>query len=346
MAATVTENLVRATRDRRAQAAAGAVVVSAAAVAGKLGIDRLTGDDGPSRAYRLKHGESVKDGVRRIAHGRADDAVERLDSAANGDLGAGIHEARKDLKKLRSLLRLARDGLGDATYSRENRRFRDAGRRLSDARDAEVKLETLAALENRFEDALPDRAADGLRERLEGDRADELDEARGQLDAAAIEIATGRERIGDWPLTGSGWSLLEPGIRRSYRRSRKRMARVREEPSSECVHEWRKRTKDHWYHLRLISGADREALGAEADQVHELSGLLGDHHDLEVLADRIRSDPAAFQDRHDQAALLLAIAKRQDELLVEGLALGERLYEEKPGAFAERIEKRWKAWRN
>jgi hypothetical protein len=70
-----------------------------------------------------------------------------------GDLNPAVHEARKDLKKLRAVLRLVRDDLGDAVYRSENVRFRDAGRMLSGARDAHVRVETLAALRERFDDA-------------------------------------------------------------------------------------------------------------------------------------------------------------------------------------------------
>ena len=44
--------------------------------------------------------------------------------------GAAVHEARKDTKKLRSVLRLVRESLGDSNYRRENNRFRDAARNL------------------------------------------------------------------------------------------------------------------------------------------------------------------------------------------------------------------------
>ena len=46
-----------------------------------------------------------------------------------------MHEARKDLKKLRALLRMTRGELGDATFRRENPCFRDAGRELAGVRD-------------------------------------------------------------------------------------------------------------------------------------------------------------------------------------------------------------------
>ena len=53
------------------------------------------------------------------------------------------------------MLRLLRDDLGAKTFKAENRRFRDAGRLLAASRDAEVKMQTLAALERRFGGELP-----------------------------------------------------------------------------------------------------------------------------------------------------------------------------------------------
>ena len=150
--------LVRAARDRHAQLAAGLVAGAGAAIAAtKAALERR--EDGGAepvedRTYRLRRKEPAPDGIRRVARGRADDALEQLREGAEGDLSPAVHEARKDLKKLRSVLRLVRDDLGDAVYRSENVRFRDAGRMLSGARDAQVKLETLAALRERFDDRL------------------------------------------------------------------------------------------------------------------------------------------------------------------------------------------------
>ncbi len=107
------------------------------------------------RAYRLKRGESAADGLRRVARGRAEKAVARLRGAGPGDTADAIHGARKDLKKLRTVLRVVRADLGKRSFQTESGSFRDAGRQLSDSRDAEVKLATLKGLEERFGDELP-----------------------------------------------------------------------------------------------------------------------------------------------------------------------------------------------
>lgn len=339
--------IARAATDRRAQVVVGAAAAGAAALAAKAGIDRLSaGDGGPSRKYRLKHGEGAKEGLRRVAAGRAGHALEQLDSARNGSFAAGVHEARKDLKKLRSVLRLSRDGLGEKAYRRENERYRDAARRLSAARDAEVKLQTLTSLEDRFGDELPGGAVAGLRSELEDERPREAQEEHlDQLERATAAIAAGRSEIRKWNFKRGGWDLLEPGLRRSYRRGRKSMGRTREDPSDENVHEWRKRVKDLWYHLRIVRGASPDVLGETADRAHELSDLLGGHHDLAVLRLDVRSRDGAFDEGVQRAALLSAIRRRQGELVADAFEIGEPLYAEKPKEFSRRIEAYWTAWR-
>jgi CHAD domain-containing protein len=307
--------------------------------------------EGPSRAYRLKRKESGPDGIRRIAAGQLDDAVEHLRDGLEQDFATAIHEARKDLKKARAVLRLVRARLGDELYRAENDRLRDAGRMLSAVRDAEVKLDTVRALRDHFPEEMPAAPYESLVAALEGERR-ELTDRRAALadawrsaDQAAAMIEASRARIDDWPLEGPAWKLVKKGLATSYRRSRKRFRDTVSEPTPETVHEWRKRVKDLWYHLRLIRGSWPEMLGGLADQTHELSDLLGDHHDLTVLGEDVRSREAELGDGDELDGLLELIERRQDELLEAAIPIGERLYAEDPKPFVRRIRCYWRAWR-
>jgi CHAD domain-containing protein len=298
----------------------------------------------PSRSYRLKTEEAPAEGVRRIALGRIGKALERLKGVEGDELAAAIHGARKNLKKLRGVLRLVRDELGRKTFKAENRRYRDAGRLLSGSRDAEVKLQTLLALRHRFED-LPENAVERWEGALETER-DELaaamrGESEGRIGQAIDAIEAGRDAIGRWPLRTDSWALVGPGLSTSYKDGRKAMKRVLTDSSAENVHEWRKRAKDLWYQLQIVRDAWPQPLGATVDQADELADLLGDHHDLALLAD----DLQARDDLGDRGAFENAIAKRQHELLEAALGIGRRLYAEKPKAFRRRLERYWLAWR-
>jgi len=300
--------------------------------------------DMPSRSYRLKTDEPPAEGLRRIALGRTESALERLDGIEGDELATAIHGARKDLKKLRGLLRLVRGELGEKRFKAENRRYREAGRLLSGSRDAEVKLETLASLRRGSPD-LPAAAGTSWAGMLESER-DELAAAaradsEGRIAAATREIGKGRRKVPKWPLRTDSWALVAPGLASGYREGRRAMKRVRADPSAANLHEWRKRAKDLWYQLRIVRDAWPELLGATADQAHALTDLLGDHHDLAVLGDDLRSR----EEIGDRDAFHAAIEKRQDELLGAALGIGRRLYAENPKAFRRRLERYWLAWR-
>src|SRR5919198_6024653 len=147
-----------------------------------------------ARSFRFLAGETVPDGLRRIARGRIDHALEELRGETDSSPEEAVHEARKDMKKLRAVVRLARDELGDEVYRRENECFRDAGRELSGVRDADVMLETLGGLEGDFQE---------LRGLLERHRSGTQREAATGEVVATLEEARGR--VEHWPLERDGF---------------------------------------------------------------------------------------------------------------------------------------------
>jgi len=70
----------------------------------------------PCMSYRIEADESLEEGVRRVADEQIEKALDSLDldaSESTEKAGEAIHDARKRMKKTRSLLRLARAPLGD-----------------------------------------------------------------------------------------------------------------------------------------------------------------------------------------------------------------------------------------
>jgi CHAD domain-containing protein len=339
--------LKRSAADRRTQLAAGGLLAAGAALVGKAALERGESDtssSGASRAYRLKGKEDPVEGIVRIATGRAEKALEELRRAGEGDdLAGSVHSARKDLKKVRSVLRLICSAIGEKRFRTENKRYRDAGRRLSASRDAEVKLETLAGLAERFDEELPGEAVKAWRALLseEHEELGDEDALAVQIESAISEIEVGRDEIGRWQLSEDSWDLFAPGIGRTYKRGRREMKRVRAKRRGEDVHQWRKRVKDLWYQLRIVRKMWPALLGETAGQAHELADLLGDHHDLTVLHDDLK----AREELSDEKALATAIERRQDELLDRALDLGARLYAEKPKALLRRLSAYWESWR-
>jgi CHAD domain-containing protein len=293
--------------------------------------DRLAARE-DRRRFRLRDGEAVPDGIERIACGQLDLSIERLDGRTDEDLVTAVHEARKSFKRLRAMVRLARDELGDDVYRRENVAFRDAGRRLAGTRDSQVVLETLDALSERCPSAAPRSGFVGLRKML----VDEHAAAQRRLqDGAAVaevlsELRQARARLPAWPLQGEGLDALAPGFKRIYRRGRSACRTARRDPSTENLHELRKRVKDVWYVARVVRPASPKRMKGLVRAAHELSDLIGQEHDLAMLEGRASEWRDRFDDERIVGDLGTLIERRRDELRREAVKLGARLFERSP----------------
>jgi len=292
-------------------------------------------------SYRLKH----HGGLERIAAEQLDRALGALEDPTF-DRQEGIHEARKCGKRLRALLRLARAGIGDDVYLRENAAVRDAARGVSGVRDAEALLETFERLQARFADEADWRRLVGVRRALTTRRGQLADDGTlpRRIAAFAAELRAVHDRLPSWPLADLEFDDLAPGFKRSYGRGRKAMRAIAADASDERFHEWRKRAKDHRYHLELLRDLWPAQVKVRRAEVRSLGDMLGDEHDLSVLRATLQAEEERFG---DGARLLLDLAGRQQaELRAQMWPLGLRLYAERPKALVRRYRRYWQAWQS
>jgi CHAD domain-containing protein len=291
-------------------------------------------------SYRLKSGEDAGRGVRRIAREQIDLASDQLTVGDVGDVGDGVHEARKAFKRLRALLRLSRDPLGDEVYRVENTTFRDLGRELSGVRDAAVLVETLDELRERYADELSHGAFDGLREALHAEARtahDALEGDRGLTERATADLAAARDRVAGWPLPDHGdVAILAPGFRRIYRRGRKALRAAERDTSTESLHELRKRAKDLWHAAQVLRPAAPKKLKRLGRDAHALSDLVGDDHDLAVLLDAAAQRPGTLADGEHELLMAL-VRRRRTKLQRAALKCANRLYDSKPRKLTKRL---------
>ncbi|MGZ4193859.1 MAG: CHAD domain-containing protein [Solirubrobacteraceae bacterium] len=293
-------------------------------------------------AYRFEPDETVGQAFGRIAAEQLLVAETPLRRDLDSDPIDAIHTARKAIKKERALLRLMRGAVHRGDRRQENAALRDAARRLSGARDAEVMIQTLDGLAERYAGQLSQHEFAALRERLPEGPSDDSKMVPA-ASRTASELAAARERMARWTLEHQGWAGLEPGLRRTYARGITAFGRARDQPTDEHLHEWRKRVKDHWYGLRLLAAVCGPAVHGEAKDAHALADLLGDDHDMAVLRERlpgVASDVAA-----DVEAVLGLLDHRRAQLQAQAMALGERVYADRPKAFVRRIRVSWRAGR-
>ena len=114
---------------------------------------------------------------------------------------------------MRSLLRLARAGLGDAACREDNARLRDAARGLGAHRDADALLETYDKLDRRFADRIDRRRIAPVRRALAARRAQP---AAGDAGLAAAIVGF-REQLEATRRRVTAWPRRDPGFRAYWR---------------------------------------------------------------------------------------------------------------------------------
>lgn len=291
-----------------------------------------------TEAYRFEYGEAPGDGIGRIARGQLELTIGLLrDAPHENDSGKAVHDARKTLKRLRALLRVSRGMIDDQLYHRENVILRDVGRALSKSRDAQVLLDTLDGLTERYADVLREGAWARLRESLGSAVEDSRTIGAPETDPLVDLLSDARARTETWiPSDNSGPESLASGFARVYRRGRRRLAAARSQANNESLHELRKRAKDLWHAAQLLEAVSAKQMRELGRGAHRLSDLLGEDHDLTIL--REYAQRQAERLTATELELLMAlIGCRQEALRREGLDRATELYRLKPKQLLRRL---------
>lgn len=292
-------------------------------------------------AYRFKLDEPLEKGFRRIARDQIDRSLSEL-GVIEVQQG-GVHESRKALKRLRSLVRLCAPAMGSKAAARRNASLRAIAKTLATQRDAAVLIDSFKKLQ----------AAAIESDRLAMAPLAEAFAARAALAAKPLDPGTAQQarnlllqeakHLAKVKLKGRGFDTVGSGLEDSYRAGRRALRAAYRHPSNKSFHELRKAVQWHWRQMSVLMRAWPDVMAARVAEARELSQLLGDDHDYAVLADAIRVaadvpqtaiDAAHRTVRKEQAALRDAVAFR-----------AARLFAEKPRAFAARIGTYWKAAR-
>ncbi len=282
----------------------------------------------------------VAEEMRRIVRKQLRLAITELSAAAAPSDGT-VHDARRHIKKARAALRLCRDAVRPS-YRSSNRRLRRATRLLAPIADGEAVVRAFAALAAQHAAALP-RAAVAAMQRYLEDRQAAIDRHAARhrvLRRVVVKLKRERDEARRYPLDGDEYDLLAPGFERTLRRSRAAMTRAIVCETAGHYHDWRRRVKDHWLQVRLLSVRCGGRLSADAQQLDQLDALLGSCHDLALLTGIVRD--AAPLSRAHAAACLRVIRREQWAQRRRAVALGHAVYDEPSSASVDRAARAWR----
>lgn len=183
----------------------------------------------------------------------------------------GVHNLRKRMKKLQSMLLLARPVLPEPTLETVRRDVRDLKNVLSGNRDALVMSQLAHQLG--IPTSFPRSAAPAP--------------PRGRMKKATSLAEKLLIDIGLLDLSALTWEMVGKSYGRSYKASRKAWQRAQEEPSPQNLHECRKKVKRLYYQSTALEPWLHHP--KRLRRTRKLGSLLGDCHDLDVFGDSAKA---------------------------------------------------------
>jgi CHAD domain-containing protein len=244
------------------------------------------------------------------------------------DADRAVLEVRKTLKQARAALRLQRTTMGDPDYHDANQRLRDAGRPLTDLRDAAALVDTLKALRKSGDKGTSRSYISRMRRQLEREHAAKRDAFKAaDLRASIATLNEVRSRIPS--LTGGAdTSSARAGVLKSYKKGRRAFAKVRRNSSTVKLHEWRKQAKYLANELDLAPNSLRNSLATLRRLAKRLAALLGEDHDLSVLRIKLRDidDAREASDSLGRTNLNHRLRRGRRKRQKKALRLGHLLY--------------------
>lgn len=283
--------------------------------------------------------------LRAAARAALEETASLLENPGTDRHGA-IHEARKGLKRLRALYRLA--GANDKAFrARENARLAAIARLLAGVREAAALAETAEWLTGHArtaeESALLARIAAAMNTRRDALQGAGMEDAMARAAHACREAMQGVDELCPPEETGRMARLLQRGWRRTLRKALRTLSPLTVDSPVEDFHALRKNVQTlHAYH-GLLKPLWPQPLAARREKLAALIGTLGRENDLASLIALMAHEPRHFGAPIEQVILQRLIARRRQALRLHALQQAAALLDADPREDARRILILWKA---
>jgi hypothetical protein len=296
--------------------------------------------------YRLRPGEPFDHEVRDAARGQLEKAMAVLKDRPDG-LHSSIHAARKRLKRVRGVYKLAARQLPEF-YQQENQRLRDTAKSLAIFRDATALVEIGKYLQqtatSEEEAAALSRAADTLTVRRDWLAHAETD-IEPRTNAAIESCREALKALGEICFRDRKRDiahLLAKSWRKTCRKAADALEDCRTKARTDQFHELRKQSQNYWMYHALLRDLWPAAMYAKEAQAKALTEVLGRYHDLAALSEVVNRETDLFSGSDDQARLLEAIISRQQAARSVSLEQAARVFSGDPEGEARMIEHLWR----
>jgi CHAD domain-containing protein len=256
--------------------------------------------------------------------------------------GQEVHEARRQIKRARALLRLAKPALGEHNFSAANRHLKEAADRLAGARRAEAMLEAINQLGPRSRRPSPAVTALVGAAKTACQNTANVAHREPTVTEAGIAIAAVQALLNTISLPDRGHKPYLKAFRQTYGKARRKLMQGLASGDGETLHEARKSAIHHLHHLEFLAPLWPKLFETWVAEAHNLRQALGDLHDLAELQALLAETGSPYAEIAEKDEALALIKRRRKRLLQRIRNRQPQLFAEPPKALARRIEAMWR----
>jgi CHAD domain-containing protein len=198
-----------------------------------------------------------------------------------------VHELRKNIKRIRSLVRLFKSILTEQEFHNLNEHIADLGRALTFQRESTVNLQTFLEFGNTVDEAISATSKRKIIEVLSQELSEAYSNKDGKYQKIIINLSFQLTRLKDWvqimPLRDFPLDVAFSSIENTLHKTTRLFKDSQSSLHSEIVHKWRRFNKHLYFQMRFSKLISKEENRAMLVELNRLSDLLGKEHDLYML---------------------------------------------------------------
>lgn len=294
-----------------------------------------------TKQFEIRKRESFEQGTHRMLE-QLNSEIARL-MIAGSRVHISIHEARKNVKKLRAILRLARHEIGKEKYSELNTFYSGVGQQVALLRDDTSMVELFENFkENIKSPELQKVIQKSIRLTKKKREKEFADFHHNKTDLHLNKILSSKTlALKQLIIPGNPEVFILQSVGKVHSDTIKRMKQAEKEGSNEAYHNWRKQVKYLMFQMMILKNAWPLFFEAYIDELNKLQKLLGSLHDLNILNNYVVEGDLLTLDKKQKEILLNYIYPRRASLKKQVHTIGKQLFAESSPAFSKRLLGIW-----
>jgi CHAD domain-containing protein len=290
---------------------------------------------------KIRSRENYSDGIKRILTGLNKDAARLVVSKSRVHIS--VHEVRTHIKKIRGILKLIRDEIGDEQYRILNDYYRHLGLEVAPVRDDTSQVELLLKMSKEIKSVALKKSIGKAMKKIRNKRKDHFSEfySKGKDQSIRQKFLDQVDVVQQLNIKGDPDLVIRKSLKRTYINARNSMHASFKSNTNEDFHNWRKQVKYLTYHMMLLRKAWSPYFESYSDELSRLGTLLGEIHDLFLFRYHLKEGALSGLDKNLKTGLQRKIYKTHKILFKKVHPLGMKIFGESATRFTNLLYVFW-----